>query len=163
MTVRSHFDFSSDRTPPAPIVRRLREIDPRFELVWLAGMWVLGKKSPNRHRYEKGCSVLAQQAKHDQPDRYKVLWARLLRQGFAFVEAYEMNDPTDHIIKDVEIREYNHRVRREAAFQERLAETCGDARMEQNKAVMRGAVELGGDRIEYGRRNPVSVNLTRSI
>jgi hypothetical protein len=157
---KPYIDHHSCRTAPEDIVRRLREIDPSFELVyWGAGVWRLGRIWPfHAARVTKARRILAMEFARDTQQEGNVRMARLAAEGFRSTCDYHQNDPDDRIVQDARIRIYNLREARHRVFQERLSETMGDQRLAESQRVAKDAASsMAGDAWDYAYRKPVSV------
>lgn len=157
---KPYLDHGSCRTAPEDVVRRLREIDPAYELVyWGQGVWRLGRVHPvNQHRYTKAGRILAMEFAMDTQREGNVRMARLAMQGFAITSDYTMNEPDDRIIQDAKVRVYNLREARDRVFRERLSETMGEQRdAESRRQAKDAARSMAGDAWDWAYRKPVSV------
>ena len=122
-------DSFSQRTAPADVMARLREIEPTAELVYLgAGHWLLGSVRPTRVREREGCRAIGRwrQLPEEKRSPGRLLRAQLIRQGFAPIELYEVNDPDGRIVRDFRRRDWRWRNRADETF-ERTLDNSDDA------------------------------------
>lgn len=138
-----HVDFPAPERAPDEVMRELRRIDPRADLVYFGqGRWILGATSPNDHRQGKGRAMLkAVRAVSvgDQSQRAldRRRLASLFAQGFRTIQMYRFEEGGgrhfDRIIQDFKVRDRNYRV----AFGDHLeeAERQIDGRAHEQKAI----------------------------
>lgn len=82
-------DLPTVREPPEDVLRRLREVNPRAELVYVGeGEWWLGEVKKNSPRRLGGLRTLERLYKQGPYNPKAALQARLKMQGFGFVGSY---------------------------------------------------------------------------
>lgn len=135
------------RQAPAHILRELRVIDHRAELVELMpGRWILGIVTKNDERIRRGTALLAQELRKDSAHQSlaRVRFARLCMEGFGQVCAYEMNEPDRRIVADFMERDYNFRHYLREKQREHEAEVEGDNKRDRTAKYARDrASQLG--------------------
>lgn len=102
----------TSREAPAHIVRALREIDHRAELVELIpGKWILGIVVPNDERIRRGTALMEQELRKDKGNQElsRLRFAHLCMDGFGQVALYEMKEPDSRIVEDFRERDFNYR------------------------------------------------------
>jgi len=110
MSVPWLVDVPQLRTAPEDIRRRLREIDPTVEVIYLGrGRWIVGKVRPNQHVRARAIRMLDEfhrnlqnKKKLSERGKEKVLFALLALQGFRPVADYTMPEPDGTVVKDFE-------------------------------------------------------------
>jgi hypothetical protein len=106
--------FASTRTVPRSILRQLREIDPRAELLYFGfgphtdenggtiygPRWVLGIYDPTRPGRLQADGILHSQVSRDAGESEKMRFGRIVRAGFSPIQTYLQRDPDDAIVED---------------------------------------------------------------
>jgi len=117
VSTEPHVDFDSQLEPPKRLMRELRRVDPRVDLVYFGhGRWLLGATSPNTVRQAKGRAMLrANRAltigdeSQRAVDRRRL--ADLAAQGFRFIQMYRFEKgaggPDHRILQDFRLRDRN--------------------------------------------------------
>jgi hypothetical protein len=90
------------REPPPDLLRRLRAIHPRAELVYIGdGEWWVGIVEPNEHRRQTGARILAREWAQDHPDWGVLRMGALLVQGFSYCGSWVFDgEPTAKLVHD---------------------------------------------------------------
>lgn len=118
---------------PLGLLAELRTIDPTIELVYVGDRWWwLGAVRENSERRKAGEFILSMEQKRDKPNPKNVMLGRLLVQGFARIQAYQVFgdvagpvfDAEGHettILEDLRERDFHYRKDQgEAVFEERM-------------------------------------------
>lgn len=101
------------RTAPEDIRRRLRELDPTAEIVYLGfGRWSIGRVRPTNESVRIATRMIrtywsmkdAARASRRGVQRYR--FAEACRQGFRPVAEYTMREPDDRIVKEFQASQY---------------------------------------------------------
>lgn len=103
-------DVPQARYAPEDTRRRLRELDPTAECVYLGrGRWMVGKVRPNALVRQRAVNMLAkmdlelsQGKKLSEKGKEKARFALLALQGFRPVAEYHMPEPDGSVIRDFE-------------------------------------------------------------
>lgn len=160
-------DFPAQHTPPERVVRELRKVDPRAELVYFGeGRWLLGSVSPNPHRQARGRAMLKSArmvSVGDQSNRARDRrrLAYLFAQGFRTIALYEYEEGTggpDHrLVEDFRRRDRNYRVALEDHLEQTEREIDGRADQERTvNTLLEAAAARAKDVTKYAFRKAKS-------
>ncbi len=171
MDTEPYLDIPSARMAPPAIVRDLRTIDDRAELLYLGpGHWVLGVVKPNWYRAQRAGRILhsARRRPANQPAPKKLRLAEAARQGFRVIAEYHLRDPDSRIVLDFAKRDFLFRFAADMEFEKRLASSAGDPHYrEAAKTMMDAAATLGTDVYKWvfrrGRSKGVPVSMPQGV
>lgn len=123
--------------PPDDLLRRLREIDPRLELLGVGnGIWWLGRVVWTRDRHRIAANILKTTHVNDR-NRWIRLNAKLGLRGFGFVSDWQ-GEPTSRILLDYQRRDWKFRNGvADAEFDERMLYSDGTMEMNHRLDVLR--------------------------
>ncbi|MFP3948891.1 MAG: hypothetical protein ACLFWG_09190 [Longimicrobiales bacterium] len=144
-----------DRTAPADLVRRLQEIVPNADLIYLGdGQWQLGYYQPENARIRNETARMALAEFLTKPEslqraREIKLYRFILRTGFRTMgNPFEVNDPdTAGIDQVLERWEWIYRHQLEDAWEARLYEIDDERDVERAQAVMADKIDSEGESI----------------
>lgn len=150
----------NDRAPrqaPADLLRRLREIDDRAELVLVGkDRWLLGAVRATPERRRIGAALAARERAKTHPNVALLYLAELAGQGFAPIAAYNLRDPDGRIVADFQRRDRAYREHADATFERHLDEA--DSRhgtAETTRKLLDAAEVVSRDAVIWrGRRTP---------
>lgn len=144
-----------DRVAPPGILEGLRAIDADADLVHLGGNeWMLGVRRPNpaaQERIDRQLKTILTTKLEvaDAVDRFRVQsemgkefqLLQFFATGFRPIHIYTVEgDPGHDIVADFQLRDFNWRVRPEAAFRELADEVSVDVQDAKRTALVREAM-----------------------
>lgn len=150
------------REPPASVVRALRAVDPKAQLVHLGGkLWWLGVEDPKPEPTKLAGEIrdrhltMPVQAQNELSNALRLEMLNRCAAGFRPIAIYEADEPGREIVEDFRERDFNWRHRREQTFRERLKDSDIYAGLEERMAKMRDFIQSEGKSIWHyalGRR-----------
>lgn len=145
--------------PPDDLLRRLREIDPRVELLGVGNdIWWLGRVVFSQQRYHKATNVLKKVRPVDR-NRWTRLNAKLALQGFGLISDWQ-GYADSRILLDFERKDW--KLRHGAAddeFEERMRYSDGTIDTERRLALLRDKLHAEkNDIFDFAMRGKRSVS-----
>ena len=154
-----------DLVAPWDVLERLREIDPRADLLYVGeGKWLLGVYRPGEYRKLFARKQLRTLTTHNPEDDELEPWAvvakyRRMADGFAPVLIGEAeNGLFGTLIRDFRVADYHYRNHADKTFEENLEASDLSHSLDERQAMMKDFADSeAGSVWRHTHKHPVSI------